>query len=112
MGNLAMVSALALIGLRPPFGSLHQYGISPHFRKSSDPVVVLPDDLQLLARRGVVQWRHVRQPPVRDVEAVNDGQAKLARGLNDTSTHSLKRSSTLSGPVPDGALRQPELPAA
>src|SRR5262249_62272245 len=36
VGNREMVSAFALIGLRPPLGSLHQYGIRPHFRKSSD----------------------------------------------------------------------------
>src|SRR5256885_6895192 len=30
VGSVATVSAFALIGLRPPFGSLHQYGMRPH----------------------------------------------------------------------------------
>ena len=34
-------SDFALFGLRPPVGSLHQYGITPHRRRSSDRSLVL-----------------------------------------------------------------------
>src|SRR5258708_427512 len=36
VGRFGTVSHFALIGFRPPFGSLHQYGISPHRNGSSD----------------------------------------------------------------------------
>ena len=36
MGSLETLSALALMGLRPPFGSSHQCGISPHLIRSSE----------------------------------------------------------------------------
>jgi TIR domain len=41
IGRLATVSALALIGFRPPFGSLHQYGIRPQRSGSSETSPVL-----------------------------------------------------------------------
>src|SRR5204863_7645718 len=59
VGRSRAVSHLALIGLRPPVGSLHQYGIRPqrsgatHLRGP----VIAADDQQFLARRGVLtRW--------------------------------------------------------
>ena len=40
IGQIA-ISDLALIGFRPPFGSAHQYGIRPHFNRSSEHSPVL-----------------------------------------------------------------------
>jgi hypothetical protein len=41
MGSFEMLSALALMGLRPPVRSLHQYGIRPHLIRSSERSPVL-----------------------------------------------------------------------
>ena len=41
VGSSRTVSHLALIGLRPPDGSLHQYGMSPQRSGSSDTSPVL-----------------------------------------------------------------------
>jgi len=46
---------------------------------------VPPDDEQLLARRGVVAARHVREPAVPHVEPVDDRQPQRTRCLNNSS---------------------------
>src|SRR5262249_47989742 len=40
VGRFRTVSYFALIGLRPPVGSLHQYGIRPHRKGSSETSLV------------------------------------------------------------------------
>src|SRR6266516_998123 len=88
VGSVATVSALALIGLRPPFGSPHQYGISPHFKKSRDrPPVFGFFRMTSSSRRGVVAARHVREPAVPHVEPVDYRQPQRTRCLNNSSAH-------------------------
>ena len=76
---MAIVSALALMGLRPPFGSSHLCGIRPHLiriERAFACLVVLSNNQQLLARRSVVARANVAHPTVANVEAFNDGEAK------------------------------------
>ena len=47
----------------------------------SDTQNVSPNE-QLLARRGVVAARHIREPAVPHVEPIDDREAKWIRGLN------------------------------
>ena len=57
----------------------------PPFQEIQGPLGrprVLPDDEQLLARRGVVAARHIREPAVPHVEPIDDREAKWIRGLN------------------------------
>jgi hypothetical protein len=75
VGSRATVSALALIGLRPPVGSSHQYGINPHRSGSSRRLaglMIATDDEELLAGRAVPARRVIAHPAVSHIHALHE----------------------------------------
>ena len=53
-------------------------------------LVVLPNDEQFLAWRSIVATRHISQPAVADIKALDNGEAQRLRALNNTTTHRAK----------------------
>ena len=84
--SVRTVSHLALIGLRPPAASPHQYGRVPTAAGQRDcpGLVVAPDDQQLLAWRAVPARRIIVHAAVAHVQAVNDAVAQRSAALDNS----------------------------
>jgi hypothetical protein len=51
--------------------------------------VLLPDDQQFLTRRSIVAAGHIAQSAIADIKAIDNGEAKRAGTLDNTSTQTI-----------------------
>lgn len=49
--------------------------------------MVLPDDQQFLTRRSIVAAGHIAKSAIADIKAIDNGEAKRAGTLDNSSTH-------------------------
>jgi hypothetical protein len=90
MGRFATVSAFALIGLRPRFGSFAPVWDEPPFQGVKRPLaglMVLPDDQKFLRGRAIPTPRIVREAAVAYVETIDDRVFYRPSSLDHTSAH-------------------------
>jgi len=78
------------MGLRPPFGSVHQWATRPpldQVERTLARLMVLADDKQLLARCTIVARGNIAHPAVGNIKAIDNGEAESPRTLDNATTH-------------------------